>query len=214
MVSELVAEIPFSTTSHLQALRSSTDRITVTTKDITIHHGRYLNEPLQLPARTITVAATEYDSSDSRGGRFAVLRRIGESAVIPFEEGIEGWLWTGLAGSALPVLADDRAPNVALIFAHPLREGVVRTVFAYDFVETLSQSSPLGVPTVLGLLLSVTDVSNAKRAFARLGLNQVISDREIPPPLRRSLPDDKRADPQIATLIGRSPEESQPPPGA
>ena len=55
-----------------------------------------------------------------------ILRRISANAVVPREQGVEGWLWTSLGGSAFPTLCeDDEAPNGALVFAHPLGEDVV-----------------------------------------------------------------------------------------
>lgn len=211
---ELICEIPLIKAGRLQGLRAAKDFITVTTSAITLQHGHYLKQPLVLPLRIIAVAAVDYGStSQSSSARFAVLRRLSDSAVIPFEEGIEGWLWTKASGSVLPVIAADEAPNVALILAHRLREGVVRSVFAEEFIQAMARHSPLGVPTVSGLLLGVVDVLTVERAFVKLGLESLLTDREIPPPLRRSLLTDKSADLQVRIPSGRSLDGSVPPPG-
>ena len=59
-------------------------------------------------------------------GRFPILKRLSATAVIPREQGIEGWLWTSLGGSALTVLGDpEDAPNAALLFTKPLGDDAV-----------------------------------------------------------------------------------------
>ena len=57
-------------------------------------------------------------------GRFPILRRISGTAVVPREQGVEGWLWTSIGGSAFPTLCDeDEAPNGALAVRPSARRG-------------------------------------------------------------------------------------------
>ena len=90
---------------------------------------------------------------------------------MPREEGIEGWVWTGRGGSALPALGDDDdAPNGLLLFAKPLAGDLVARAFAPDWVRALADRSPLGDPVVAGLLLRLADAAAAERAFREVGL--------------------------------------------
>ena len=90
-----------------------------------LHHGDVLREPLILPLGAIAVAAAEQGTARAlpNEGRFPILRRIAGTTIVPREEGVEGWLWTTGGGSAfLSLCEDDEAPNVALVFTHPLGE--------------------------------------------------------------------------------------------
>jgi hypothetical protein len=127
-----------------------------------------------------------------------VLRRLSATAVIPREQGVEGWLWTGAAGSAFTVLGDeDDAPNAALLFTKPLGEDAIAEAFAPEAAEEIAARSPLGAPAVHGLLFRVTDTLLAEQTFRRYGLLRPLTDREVPPTLRRSLPTDRAADPVV-----------------
>jgi hypothetical protein len=176
-----------------------------------------LRQPLRLGFGTISVGCVEPGSARSRSGegRFPVLRRLGPNSVVPASEGIEGWLWTSNGGSGLTMLIDeDEAPNAALVFAKSLSEDAVTRAFEPDFVTALAARSPLGVPAINGLLFRVTDALQAERGFARFGLERPLTDREVPPTLRRSLPTDRSADP-ILQLGGseRAAAHSVAPPG-
>jgi hypothetical protein len=126
-----------------------------------------------------------------------VLRRLSKSAVVPREEGIEGWLWTSRGGSALPSLAEEDAPNGALLFAKPLAGELVTRSFSAEWVDALAARSPLGEPAVPGLLLRLHDTTGAQEVFRRYGISRPLTDREIPPAMRRSLPTDVPADPAL-----------------
>ena len=131
-------------------------------------------------------------------GRFPVLRRLGPATVIPRTEGIEGWLWTSSGGSGLTNLGeDDEAPNVALVFAKPLDEERLRAAFDPEFVTALAAKSPLGSPTVHGVLFRAADTLAAEQGFRRWGFQSVLTDKEVPPTLRRHLPTDRPADPVV-----------------
>ena len=174
--------------------------VTFTTAGTLVEHGRALRRALVLPPGTLALAAVEPGpakvSPDT--GRFPVLRRLGPNSVVPPEEGIDGWVWTGRAGSALPSLGDeDEAPNGLLLFAKPLAGDVVAHAFEPDWVKALADRSPLGDPAVAGLLLRLADPPAAERAFREVGLAKPVTDREIPPAIRRSLPTDRPADPAL-----------------
>ena len=71
--------------------------------------------------------------------------------------------------------------------------------------EALAARSPLGVPAVPGFLFRVAEPANAETAFRAYGLLRPLTDREVPPTMRRSLPTDKSADP----TIGGSPRRAR-----
>jgi hypothetical protein len=179
---------------------SDADRLRLSAEGLSIEHGRVLHSPLELPLGAVKVATVEPGPGKVSGelGRFAVLRRLGPRAVIPRREGIEGWLWTSTGGTALTNLGeDDEAPNVALVFTKPLDEPKLREAFDAEFVTALAARSPLGSPTVLGVLFRVADTLAAEQGFRRWGFEHVLTDREVPPTLRRHLPTDRPADPTV-----------------
>ncbi len=59
--------------------------------------------------------------------------------------------------------------------------------------------SPLGVPAVPGVLFRCAEPANAETAFRSYGLLRPLTDREVPPTMRRSLPTDKPADPTVGS---------------
>jgi len=185
------------------------DRLLLSATGLMIEHGRVMQAPLRLPLGAVKVAVVEAGPARAPGqfGRFAVLRRLGPTQVIPRQEGIEGWLWTSTGGTALTNLGDDdEAPNVALVLAKPLDETSLRESFDAEFVTALAARSPLGSPTVLGLLFRVADTTAAAIGFRRWGFESVLTDREVPPTLRRHLPTDKPANPMVQ---GGSPDAAR-----
>src|SRR4051794_40859097 len=90
-----------------------------------VSHERLLRTPLLIPLGTLHLGLVDPGPARSGGqvGRFPVLKRLSATAVIPREQGIEGWLWTSTGGSGLTLLGDpDDAPNAALLFTKPLGE--------------------------------------------------------------------------------------------
>jgi hypothetical protein len=81
-----------------------------------------------------------------------------------------------------------------------------------EALEALVARSPLGVPAVPGFLFRVAEPANAETAFRTYGLLRPLTDREVPPTMRRSLPTDKSADPAIRTS-SEGPKGSVAPPG-
>jgi hypothetical protein len=180
--------------------RSELDRLVLDRSGLSIEHGRVLHSPLALALPSIKVAAVDSGPAKAAGasGRFAILRRLGPTSVIPRTEGIEGWLWTSTGGTGLTNLGeDDEAPNVALLFTKPLDEARLAAAFDPEFVTALAGRSPLGVPAVLGVLFRVADTLAAQNGFKRWGFQDVLTDREIAPTLRRHLPTDRPADPTV-----------------
>jgi hypothetical protein len=197
---------------------SEFDRLTLTSRGVTLEHGSVLRAPLEVPLALVKVAALDPGPAKVSGqvGRFPVLRRLGPTTVIPHTEGIEGWLWTSSGGTALTNLGDDdEAPNAALVFGKPLDEGLVRVAFDPEFLMEVAARSPLGVPAVVGLLFRVGDTVAAGNGFRRWGFQDLITDREIPPVQRRHLPTDRPADPMIGSPAGADPRAatSVAPPG-
>jgi hypothetical protein len=180
-----------------------------------IEHSRLLQHPLRLPLGTLQVGLVDPGPAHvpDDTGRFAVLRRLSATAVIPREEGIDGWLWTSTGGSGLTVLGDEEdAPNAGLLFTKPLGEEAV-AAFVPRAAEAIAARSPLGAPAVYGLLFRVADHLLAERTFRQYGLLRPLTDREVPPTLRRSLPGDRPADPQLAGRADAGSATSVAPPG-
>lgn len=196
--------------------RRSADFLKLSPLGFELHHARVLREPLAMPLGAVAVACAEVGPARAlpSEGRFPVLRRLSATAIVPKEEGVEGWLWTSIGGSAFPSLCDDdEAPNAALVFAHPLSEDVVGRNFEPAFVEALAARSPLGVPAVYGLLLRVEDVLRAQNMFRKFGVANPLTDREVAPTLRRSLPTDRAADPTVTVTDTARAARSVAPPG-
>src|SRR4051794_11347863 len=171
-----------------------------TPNGVVIECDAVLRRPLRLSLGQLQIGAIDPGSPRPGGlaGRFAILRRLGPDAYVPQSEGVEGWLWTSTGGSGFTSLGDEEeAPNTALLFTKPLTEDVVAEAFLPDFVQQLVERSPLGVPAVLGLLFRVAETTKAERVFKQFGLLRQLSDREVPPTLRRSLPTDRPADPTL-----------------
>lgn len=193
-------------------------RLSLSPDRIVIEHDSRLRAPLELSPGGIAVATL--DAGPARAGepsgRFPILHRLGPSAVVPREEGIEGWLWTSTGGSAYTVLVDDGvAPNLALVFLKPLEADVVTEVFVPRVLEDLAKRSPMGSPTVFGVLLRVSRPESARDALKRLSLIRPLTDREVPPTQRRHLPTDKPANPVIRLERDDArARTSMPPPGA
>lgn len=184
--------------------------------ELTLVQPGVLREPLILTGGLIEVAAVERSTPrDGEHGRFPVLRRVSEASVLPFEHGIEGWVWTTRSGSALPTLGEpgDAPPNLALSFVRSLPDDEVRRCFEPDWVRFLADRSPLGSPSVPGLLLVVADPPAAEDAFRRFGVLGPVTDREIPPSMRRHLPGDRAANPRIAMTEAARERTSVAPPG-
>ena len=76
-------------------------------------------------------------------------------------------------GSAFPLLCDeDQAPNVAILFAHPLGEDIINRRFEPEFAQALAARSALGSPAVYGLLMRVRDLLLAERTFTQVRRRQ------------------------------------------
>jgi hypothetical protein len=161
-----------------------------------IEHDRALREPLRLPLGTLQLGLVEAGSArpGAMAGRFPILKRLSATAVIPREQGVEGWLWTTMGGSALTVLGDpEDAPNAGLLFTKPLGEDAL-ACFEPEMAAEIAARSPLGAPALYGLLFRVTDTRQAESTFRRFGLLKPLTDREVAPTMRRSLPNDRPAD--------------------
>jgi hypothetical protein len=194
--------------------RSAQGLLTLGQTGATLENPRYLRAPLRLPLGSLQLGLVERGSSQA-DGRFPILRRLGPTAVIPREHGIEGWLWTRTGGSALTMLGDEElGPNAALLFTKPLSGAAIAAAFEPEAQAELAARSPLGTPAVFGLLLRVADPGRAEDVFRRFGLLRPLTDREVPPTLRRSLPTDRSPDPGVRAGDGGNASTSVAPPGA
>lgn len=196
--------------------RAGEDSLRLSPLGAVFEHERMLRAPLRLALGQLQIGLVDPGPAraGAGSGRFPVLRRLGPTAVIPREQGVEGWLWTGSGGSAFTILGDeDDAPNAALLFTTPLGEAAIADAFAPEAAEEIAARSPLGAPAVHGLLFRVTDTLLAEQTFRRYGLLRPLTDREVPPTLRRSLPTDRRPDPVIRSNEDARAATSVAPPG-
>jgi hypothetical protein len=171
-----------------------------------------LRAPLKLTLGQLQIGMVDRGPAKVRGaaGRFPILKRLSATAVLPREQGIEGWLWTSTGGSALTLIGEG-APTGALLFTKPLGPDQLKEAMEPSALEALAAHSPLGVPSILGVLFRVAEPANAESAFRQYGLLRPLTDREVPPTMRRSLPTDRPADPTIGGT--GSPSTSVAPPG-
>jgi hypothetical protein len=195
--------------------RVTPDALRLSPTGATLEVDGFLREPLRLTLGQLQIGMVERGGAKVRGtvGRFPVLKRLSATAVLPREQGIEGWLWTSTGGSALTVLGDeDDAPTGALLFTKPLTDPQLKEAMEPQAYEALLAHSPLGVPSIPGVLFRIAEPANAETAFRQYGLLRPLTDREVPPTLRRSLPTDKPADPTIG-VKAQAPSTSIAPPG-
>jgi hypothetical protein len=189
--------------------------VTLSPSGAVVLHDRLLRMPLEIPLGTLQFGLVDPGAARPGGevGRFPILKRLSATAVIPREQGIEGWLWTSIGGSGLTVLGDeDDAPNAALLFTKPLGEEHVAR-FEPEAAAEIVSSSPLGAPAVLGLLFRVVDTTLAENTFRQYQLLRPLTDREVPPTLRRALPTDRPADPVLYASEDPRAATSVAPPG-
>jgi hypothetical protein len=207
---------------ELEAQRSwkrkrTVDFLKLSPAGMELHHGGVLREPLIMPLGALATAIAEPGAARAMAleGRFPILRRLSGTAVVPREEGVEGWLWTSIGGSAFPSLCEDDedAPNGALVFAGPLAEDIVTRCFEPEFVESLAARSPLGAPAVYGLLMRFNDVMRAQNGFRKFNVANPLTDKEVGPTLRRALPNDVSADPMVQFSDAGRVSRSVAPPG-
>jgi hypothetical protein len=195
--------------------RLAPDALRISPNGASLEVEGLLREPLRLTLGQLHIGLVDRGPAKVRGeaGRFPVLRRLSATAVVPREQGIEGWLWTTVGGSALTILGDeDAAPTGALLFTKPLGPEQLREAMKPEALEALVARSPLGVPAVPGVLFRCADPSSAENAFRAYGLLRPLTDREVPPTMRRSLPGDKSADPSLGGPAA-GPKGSVAPPG-
>jgi hypothetical protein len=193
--------------------RMAPDALRLSPEGATLEVDSILRAPLRLTLNQLHLAQVDRGPAKVRGdaGRFPILRRLSATAVVPREQGIEGWLWTSIGGSALTLVEDD-APTGALLFTKPLGPNELREAMKPEVLEALVARSPLGVPAVPGFLFRVENPANAETAFRAYGLLRPLTDREVPPTMRKSLPTDKSADPTISGP-SQGPKGSVAPPG-
>jgi hypothetical protein len=181
---------------ELEGPRRRRGRLRLTAMGAMLSFEGELRTELRIPLGTLQLGLVDRGGARTGGmsGRFAVLKRLSATAVVPREQGVEGWLWTSLGGSALTVLGDpDDAPNAALLFTKPLGDEAVEC-FEPDAAQEIAARSPLGAPAIHGLLFRVHDTQHAESTFRRFGLLKPLTDREVAPTMRRSLPTDRPAD--------------------
>ena len=195
--------------------RMAPDALRINPHGATLEVDGFFHTPLKLTLGQLHLGMVDRGSAKAKGqvGRFPILKRLSATAVVPREQGIEGWLWTSIGGSALTIVGDeDAAPSGALLFTKPLTAEQLKPTMDPKAFEALAARSPLGVPTIPGLLFRVAEPANAETAFRAYGLLRPLTDREVPPTMRRSLPTDKPADPTVG-LPASKPRSSVAPPG-
>jgi hypothetical protein len=189
------------------------DALRLSPAGATLEADGLLREPLRLTLGQLHIGIVDRGPARVKGqaGRFAILKRLSATTVLPREQGIEGWLWTSTGGSAYTLIGDD-APTGAILFTKPLTSEQLKPAMDPSALEALAARSPLGEPTIAGFLFRVKEPANAETAFRAYGLLRPLTDREVPPTMRRSLPTDRPADPTI-TGGTQAPKGSVAPPG-
>src|SRR3954469_24960939 len=88
--------------------RMAPDALRLRPNGATLEVDSILRVPLKLTLGQLHLAQIDRGPAEGRGsaGRFPTLRRLSATSVVPREEGIEGWLWTSLGGSALTLVED------------------------------------------------------------------------------------------------------------
>ena len=191
---------------------SGVDILRMSALGATLEHEHMLREPLKLALGMLQIGIVEIGSADAKS-RFPILRRLSATAIIPREHGVEGWLWTRAGGSAMTIVGDpEKAPNAALLFTKPLADDHLRS-FAPEALEEIAARSPLGSPAVHGLLMRVADTTRAEATFRQFGILRPLTDREVAPTLRRSLPTDRSPDPNVGAVPTSHAANSVAPPG-
>ncbi|MBE2316604.1 hypothetical protein DVA67_011500 [Solirubrobacter sp. CPCC 204708] len=181
--------------------RVAPDALRINPAGATLEVGGFFHTPLKLTLGQLHLGMIDRGPATPKGdtGRFPILKRLSATSVVPREQGIEGWLWTTTGGSALTVLGDeDAAPSGAILFTKPLTAEQLKPTMEPKAYEALIARSPLGEPAIPGILFRAAEPSNAETAFRTYGLLRPLTDREVPPVMRRSLPTDRPADPSIA----------------
>src|SRR3954466_2892087 len=163
--------------------RGPVDALRLSPQGAVLEVEALLRAPLRLPLGRLHIGLVDRGAARTSGatGRFPVLRRLSATAVLPREEGIEGWLWTSTGGSALTALGEDDAPDGALLFTKPLGPDILADAMHPEALEALSARSPLGVPSILGVLFRCADPGKAEAGFRQYGLLRPLTDREVPP---------------------------------
>ena len=192
--------------------KSAPDALRLSPAGATLEIDGMLRAPLRLTLGQLQIGLVDRGPAKVRGeaGRFPVLKRLSATAVVPREQGIEGWLWTSTGGSAFTLIGDG-APTGALLFTKPIGPEQLEEAMEPKALAALVARSPLGVPTIPGVLFRAAQPSAAEAAFRQYGLLRPLTDREVPPTMRRSLPTDRSADPTI--VPEGKPSTSVPPPG-
>lgn len=191
------------------------DALRINPHGATLEVDGFFHSPLKLLLGQLHIGIIDRGPAKTKGsaGRFAILKRLSSTTVVPQEQGIEGWLWTSTGGSALTILGDeDAAPTGAILFTKPLTRDQLKPAMEPKAYEALIARSPLGEPTIPGVLFRAAEPTNAETAFRAYGLLRPLTDREVPPTMRRSLPTDRPADPTISGS-GHTPSTSKAPPG-
>jgi hypothetical protein len=180
--------------------RLAPDALRINPAGATLEVDGFFHTPLKLTLGQLHLAMIDRGPAKVKGqaGRFPILKRVSATVVVPREQGIEGWLWTSTGGSALTILGDEAAaPTGALLFTKPLTAEQLKPAMQPDAYEALADRSPLGSPSILGVLFRAAEPANAETAFRSYGLLRPLTDREVPPTMRRSLPTDRPADPNV-----------------
>jgi hypothetical protein len=204
--------IPLEPDGLFKRRSAAADVLRVSALGATLEHEQMLRAPLKLALGMLQIGIVELGSADAKS-RFPILRRLSATAIIPREHGVEGWLWTRAGGSAMTLVGDpDKAPNAALLFTKPLAEDHLRA-FAPEALDEIAARSPLGSPAVHGLLMRVADTTRAEATFRQFGILRPLTDREVAPTLRRSLPTDRSPDPNVGAAPQTDAANSVAPPG-
>ena len=184
------------------------DELRLGVDSVSVRHGRVLQRAARAAARRRQ--GRRRSTPGPRGVRAVgpLRRSCAASArrrVIPRTEGIEGWLWTSTGGTGLTNLGeDDEAPNVALVFTKPLDEARAARRVRPRVRDRAGRALAARQPDRARACCSASPTrSPPSSGFRRWGFQSVLTDKEVPPTLRRHLPTDQPADPVVPRRRGR-----------
>ena len=162
---------------------ASDDVLRFTPHGLVIEHDRALVAPLHLPLASLALATVDPGPAKAgdMAGRLPVLRRLTQDGRRPARGGHRGVAVDQPRRQRAAVAGRGGRARTARSCS-PSRSPASSSPAASrpDWVEALAARSPLGEPTVPGLLLRLHDTKGAQDVFRRYGLARPLTDREVP----------------------------------
>ena len=166
-----------------------------------LHHGGVLRHPLTMPLGAIALAAHRVRPGAPDGRRGSLPRPAPHQlhAVVPREQGVEGWLWTAARRLRVPARCATRTRRPTSRSCSPIRSARTPSTAASPGVRAGARR-PLGARQP-GRLRPADARPRRAAGGAHLHASSASPSRSptrrSPPTLRRALPTDVSADPTV-----------------